>query len=223
MSINIAILGSTNGTDAECILQSISKGNLSGINVKCIISNRSKSGILEKAQIYGISHHFISAKDAKDAKDAKYPKDPSESSRFLSREKYDELVDELLSRFEIDYIILIGWMRILSSNFVSKWKNRIINIHPSLLPAYEGEMDLNVHRAVLERGCKITGATLMFVDDGADTGPIIAQRAVVVSIDDTPESLKLKVQQVEQEMFLEYLPLLRDSKIQVENNKVMII
>jgi phosphoribosylglycinamide formyltransferase-1 len=84
-------------------------------------------------------------------------------------------------------------------------------------------MDLNVHQAVLDRGCKITGATLMFVDDGADTGPIIAQEAVNVSNDDTADSLKLKVQQAEQNMFLKYLPLLRDGKIQIHNKKVTII
>jgi phosphoribosylglycinamide formyltransferase-1 len=208
MVLNIAILGSTNGTDAEFILHSIKENILTGVNVKCIISNKSKAGILDKASKYNTGYWFISARNGEGG--------------IMSREEYDMSVDEMLKPYDIDYIVLVGWMRILSSQFVKKWENKILNIHPSLLPAYEGQMDLNVHRAVLDRGCKITGATLMFVDEGADTGPIIGQKSVQVENNDTPESLKEKVQQLEKELFLEYLPLLRDGKLCVKENKVII-
>ena len=206
--MRLAILGSTRGTDAECILQSIQDGTLQGVSVECIISNRSEAPILERGRRHGIPTLFMSAKRL-------------DNEMLVTREEYDYNLDLTLLKYRIDYILLVGWMRILSPWFVQKWENRILNIHPSLLPAYAGEMDLNVHRAVLERGCKITGATLMFIDEGADTGPIIDQKTVRVLDDDDCESLKEKVQKAEQQLFLENLPLLRDGKIVVKNNKVM--
>jgi len=204
--MKLAILGSTRGTDSECILQKIQDGILTGIKVECIISNRADALIIEKARKYNVVDIFLNPRN--------------DNGDLITREEYDNKLHELLVQYKIDYILLIGWMRILSPTFVKKWENKILNIHPSLLPAYAGEMDLNVHRAVLIRGCKITGATLMFINDGADTGPIIDQRAIEVDDADDVESLKEKVQNIEKNMLLEYLPLLRDGKLVVQNNKV---
>src|SRR3989338_2308173 len=113
-------------------------------------------------------------------------------------------------------------MKLMSSWFVSKYKNKVMNIHPSLLPAFAGDMDLNVHRAVLERGCKLTGASLIFINEGPDTGPIIMQKAVEVNEDDGEESLKIKVQEAEQELLLEAIPLYFAGKIVVTGKKVNI-
>ena len=205
--MKLAILGSTRGTDAEHILQSIQDGILQGMSVGCIISNRSNAQILKKGKQYNIPSMFLSAKRI--------------DGSLVSREVYDCKLNIELKKHGINYIVLVGWMRILSSGFVKKWENKILNIHPSLLPAFAGEMDLNVHRAAIERGCKITGATLMFIDEGADTGPIIDQKSVEILDDDDCESLKQKVQKAEKRLFTEYLPLLRDGKLVVKNNKVL--
>lgn len=206
--MRIAILGSTRGTDADCILENIANETLTGITVGCIISNRSNAEILDKGKKYDIPSIFLSAKMI-------------DGKTVVSREVYDYKLNLLLKKFGTTHILLIGWMRILSSSFVEKWSNKILNVHPSLLPAFAGEMDMNVHRSVLDRGCKISGATLMFIDDGKDTGPIIDQKPVVVSDCDDEVSLKAKVQQVEQQLLIENLPLLRDNKLIVSNGKVV--
>jgi phosphoribosylglycinamide formyltransferase-1 len=113
-------------------------------------------------------------------------------------------------------------MKLMSKGFVEKWGNKTMNIHPSLLPMFAGGMDLNVHKAVLDRGCKISGCTLMFIDEGVDTGPIIMQKVVHIVNGETADSLKEKVQQVEQELFLEALPLYVKGKIILKENKVFI-
>ncbi len=196
------------GTDALHILQSIQDGILKNITVECIISNRSTSKILEIGKQYHIDSIFVSSKD--------------EAGTTLTKEQYDDKVSSILQQYNVNYILLIGWMKLLSEQFITQWENRILNIHPSLLPSFEGCMDMNIHKAVIDRGCKVTGATLMFVDKGADTGPIIAQVPVIVQDNDTPDELKERVQNAEKDLFIEYLPLLRDGKIALENNKVQI-
>jgi phosphoribosylglycinamide formyltransferase 1 len=205
--MKIAILGSTRGTVSECILRSIRNGILTGIKVECIISNRSNAQILEKARKYDVTEIVLNVR--------------KQNNELISREDYDDELDKILTKHRIDYVLLIGWMRLLSTSFVKKWENKILNIHPSLLPAYAGEMDLNIHRAVLDRGCKITGATLMYIDEGPDTGPIIDQRTVRIDHNDDAESLKAKVQSVEQDLLLDFLPLLRDGNLKVINKKVI--
>ena len=110
----------------------------------------------------------------------------------------------------------------MSEQFVKRWKDQVMNIHPSLLPAYTGGMDRNVHAEVLARGCKLTVASLIFIDQGVDTGPIIMQKAVPVLNDDTVDTLKARVQGVEQELLVEAIGLYRDDKICVKDNKVTI-
>ena len=214
--MKLAILGSTRGTDAQHIMELIKNTILKDITIECIISNRSKSEIINKGKRFGIPSLFVSSKISTPSKIN------DDNNALMSREEYDLKLTKILEKYNIDYILLIGWMKILSKGFVERWKHKIIHIHPSLLPDFEGGMDLNITRAVIERGCTITGATLMFVDDGADTGPIIDQTHIRVLTSDTPEKLKEKVQQAEKDLFTYYLPLLRDGKIKVINNKVLI-
>ena len=110
----------------------------------------------------------------------------------------------------------------MTSSFVERWKNKVINVHPSLLPAFAGGMDTNVHEKVLARGCKMTGTTLIFIDQGADTGPIIMQKAVPVLQTDTVDSIKERVQYAEQKILIKTLGLYRDGKIHVVDDKVVI-
>ncbi|RLI26469.1 phosphoribosylglycinamide formyltransferase [Candidatus Bathyarchaeota archaeon] len=202
--LRIAVLGSTRGTDLQAVIDAIESGDLDA-EVVCVISNRRKAYILERARKHGIEAIYISPKG-------------------LSREEYDRLVmKELEKRAPIDLILLIGYMCILSNEFVRRYRWRIMNIHPSLLPAFAGGMDLDVHRAVLDYGVKVTGCTLHFVDEGVDTGPIILQKPVKVDEDDTPETLKSKVQKAEQEIILEAIKLFKQGRLRVEGRRVRIL
>jgi phosphoribosylglycinamide formyltransferase-1 len=136
------------------------------------------------------------------------------------REEYDKELHQLLLQYKPDLILLMGYMRILSPWFVGKWRNKIINSHPSLLPEFAGGMDLDVHQAVLAAGMKESGATLHFVDETVDLGPIILQKKVQVARNETPQSLKEKVQAVEQELFVEAVKLFGTGKIRARKQLV---
>ncbi|MBU0731453.1 phosphoribosylglycinamide formyltransferase [Patescibacteria group bacterium] len=194
--INIAVLGSTRGTDLQAIIDA-------KIPVKIIISNKKDAFILERAEKAGIPALFISQKDK-------------------SREEFDEEVMKVLEENNIDLVLLIGYMRFLSKPFVDKYENKIMNVHPSLLPKFAGGMDANVHQEVLDAGEKETGATIHFVDEGADTGPIVLQEKVAIADGETVDSLKEKVQKLEGEMFIKAIDLFADGKIEVKDNKVII-
>ncbi len=123
----------------------------------------------------------------------------------------------------VDLVLLIGYMKLMSSWFVQKWLNKVMNIHPSLLPKYAGGMDKGVHEMVLENGDEVTGASLIFIDEGADTGPIILQKEVPVEEGETVDSLKEKVQAAEQKIILKGIELYRDGNIKVDGHKVKIL
>lgn len=199
--MKVAILASTRGTDMEAIINAIEEGRLKGVEISMVISDRENAPALERARNHGIKGIFV---------------DPAGKKR----EEYDKELAVILD--DVDLILLIGYMRLLSPWFVEKFKNRIINVHPSLLPAFGGGMDLDVHRMVLEYGAKVSGATVHFVDEGVDTGPVILQRAVEICDDETPESLKAKVQKVEGELLVKVIELFRDGKIKVEGRRVKI-
>jgi phosphoribosylglycinamide formyltransferase-1 len=137
------------------------------------------------------------------------------------REKYDKKVAEILDGYDIDLIVLVGYMRLFSGWFVKRYQDKIINIHPSLLPAFPG-MDLDVHQAVIDYGCKITGMTIHFVDEGMDTGPIIIQKCVEVSNDETKESLKEKVQALEKKWYPKVIKLFTQGKVKKRGRKVFV-
>jgi len=128
-----------------------------------------------------------------------------------------------LDKEKIDLVLLIGYMKLMSDEFVDKWRNKVMNIHPSLLPMFAGGMDKNVHQAVLDCGCKVSGCSLIFIDEGADTGPVILQKVVSVSEDETVDTLKQKVQQAEQETIIKGIELFRDGKLKVDGRKVKIL
>ncbi|MDY6986017.1 MAG: phosphoribosylglycinamide formyltransferase [Candidatus Thermoplasmatota archaeon] len=199
--MKVAILASTKGTDMEAIFEAIKDGRLRGVEISMVISDRKDAYALERARNHGIKGIFV---------------DPGGKKR----EEYDRELAVILG--DVDLMLLIGYMRLLSPWFVERYRNRIINVHPSLLPAFGGGMDLDVHKKVLEYGAKVSGATVHFVDEGADTGPVILQRAVEICDDETPESLKAKVQKVEGELLVEVVELLRDGKIRVEERRVKI-
>lgn len=181
----IAVLGSTRGTNLNALIEAINKGHLAA-SIEVVISNKAQAPILEKATNFGLQSIFA-------------------NSKGLSRDDYDSYLSALLCQNRIDLIVLIGYMRILSAQFVLAWKNKIINIHPSLLPAYSGLMDLKVHQAILDAAEIETGCTVHFVSEEVDAGPIILQKKCPVLCADSAEQLKIRVQHLEGAALVEAL------------------
>ena len=203
LMLNIAVLGSTKGTDLQAVIDDIESKKLAA-KISFVLSNKKDSYILERAKKHNLNAIFL---------------DPKAKTTV----EYDDEITKLLESNKVDLILLIGYMKLMSHGFVDQWRNKVMNIHPSLLPAFAGGMDKNVHKAVLERGCKITGASLIFIDEGADTGPIILQKAVNVEGNDTIDSLKEKVQEAEQDILLNGIKLFAEGKLKVESKKVAIL
>lgn len=183
--IRLAVLGSTRGTDMQAIIDAIGAGMLNA-RIEVVISNKSDAYILERAKRHNIPASCLDPKG-------------------LDREEYDTRLSTMLEQYCPDLILLIGYMKILSSGFVQQWKGKIWNVHPSLLPKFAGGMDLNVHQAVLDAGETETGCTIHEVDEGVDSGKIILQKSCAVEPTDTADTLKAKVQKLEGEAFVEAL------------------
>ncbi len=202
--LNVAVLGSTRGTDLQAIIDAIESGKLKDVKISVVISNKEDAYILERARKHNLEAVFIGHKEK-------------------TREEFDREVMKVLDEKKIDLVLLIGYMRFLSNEFVDNWRNKIMNVHPSLLPKFAGGMDKNVHQTVLDAGEKESGMTIHFVDEGKDTGPIILQKKCTIEPNETVDSLKEKVQKMEGEGFIEVIALFRDNKIKVEDNKVVIL
>ena len=200
--IRLGVLASTRATDMQAVINAINAKKLNAV-ISVVISNKQDAYALERAKKYGIRAIFVDSKDKK-------------------REEYDKEIANILDENNVDLILLIGYMRFLSHWFVNNYKNKIMNVHPSLLPKYAGSMDRNVHAEVLKNREKVTGATLHFVDEKADTGPIILQKKVKIEKNETIDSLKAKVQKAEQEIIVKAVELFEKGKIKIENNKVVI-
>lgn len=212
--LNIAVLSSTRATDLQAVIDAIKSKKINA-KISVLISDKKDSFALERAKANGIDAVFLDPKNFIAEINGK-------KDREQSREKFDEAVIEALERKKTDIVLLIGYMRFLSKKFVAKYENKIMNIHPSLLPKYAGEMDRNVHEEVLKNKEKTTGATLHFVDEGADTGPIILQKEVKIDENETADTLKEKVQKAEQEIIVQALDLYEKGNIKVVNGKVEI-
>lgn len=186
--INIGVLGSTSGTDLQAVLDAIDN-KLIDASVKTVISNRNKAFILERAAAQGVITHYVSHINK-------------------TRREFDQEITGLLRGHRIELILLIGFMRILSKEFCHEWQDKILNVHPSLLPKYAGGMDINVHQEVLTNGDTKTGCTIHFVTEKIDSGPILIQKSCPVENGDTVESLKKKVQALEGLAFIEAINLI---------------
>ncbi len=192
--VKIGVLISGGGTNLQAIIDEIESKNING-QIKLIISNKEDAYGLERGRKANIESLFIDRK------------------KYQSEEDYNlELIKEFKNR-QVDLVVLAGYLRVLSKDFIQEFKNRIINIHPSLIPSFSGQgfYGEGVHRAVLEYGVKVTGATAHFVDEGTDTGPIIFQDLVKVEDDDNLETIKAKV------LHLEHLVLTKAVKYYCQN------
>ena len=185
--INVGILGSTKGTDLQAILDSIASGKLDA-QISIVISNIRDSFILERADKHGVATKFI-------------------DHREKTRKEFDLLITQELKKHRVELILLIGFMRILSSEFCKVWEGKILNVHPSLLPKYAGGMDTNIHEEVLNNKDLETGCTIHLVTDKIDSGPILIQKKCLVDPTDTVRTLKSKVQNLEALALLEAITL----------------
>ena len=190
--IKLGVLGSTKGTDLQAILDAINNGQLDA-EVSVVGSNRESAYILERAKNHGVPFFFISHKGK-------------------AREAFDREMTTVMQNYGVELVLLIGFMRILSVEFCREWRDRILNVHPSLLPKYAGGMDTNVHAEVIKNGDAETGCTIHFVTEEVDAGPILIQKKCNVASDDTIESLKTKVQALEGDAFIEAIKLIQTDK-----------
>lgn len=194
--LNIAVCVSGGGTDLQSIIDACEAGKING-QIRLVISNRKKAYGLERARLHGIQAEWIK----------------------------DE--DEILKRFEeekIDVVVLAGYLAIVGDKLIEKYKNRIINIHPSLIPSFcgPGFYGMHVHEAVFKRGVKVSGATVHFVTGEVDGGPIILQRAVDIFDLETPEDIQARVLEIEHEILPEAVALYCEGRVSVENERVKI-
>lgn len=204
--LKLAVLVSGGGTNLQAIIDSIETGVITNAEIDVVISNNKGVFALTRAQKAGIDEKVISPKD------------------FDTREEFNEaLYQELISR-QIDLVVLAGCLVVIPEKIIRAFENRIINIHPSLIPSFcgTGYYGLKVHEKALARGVKVSGATVHFVDEGTDTGPIIDQKAVYVKEDDTPEVLQRRImEQAEWVIMPKAIDDIANGRIAVEDGKVI--
>lgn len=188
--LKLGVLGSTRGTDLDAIVSAIDEGILNA-TIKLVISNKENAYILKRAEKNNIKSMFL-------------------SDYSVTKEEYGNLLNKIFIDNNVDIVLLIGFMRILSKSFCKKWDNKILNVHPSLLPKYAGGINNNVHRDVLKNKDSETGCTIHYVTANVDSGPILIQKKCEVQPGDTIESLKDRVQDLEGQAFIEALHLIEN-------------
>ena len=194
------MLLSGRGSNFEALADSVAAGRIPNAEIAIVISNRENAPGIEKARARGIRAEVI-------------------PSRGLEREPYDKLVIAALEEKKVDLVCLAGYMRLLSPAFVAAYRGRILNIHPSLLPAFPG---LESQRQAIEHGAKFSGCTVHFVDENLDAGPIILQAAVPIRDDDTPETLSERVLKEEHRIYTEAVRIVLEGRYRMEGRRVLL-
>ena len=205
--LRVAVLVSGGGTNLQAIIDAVESGAITNTELVGVISNNKNAYALERAKNHGIPARCISPKD------------------FETREEFNHALLNALKELNVDLIVLAGFLVVIPEIMIKEYRNRIINIHPSLIPSFcgTGFYGLKVHEAALERGVKVVGATVHFVDEGTDTGPIILQKAVEVEEGDTPQILQRRVmEQAEWKILPQAIHLIANDKIEVTDGKVII-
>ena len=205
--LNVVVLVSGGGTNLQAIIDAVESGQITNTKIAGVISNNKNAYALERAKKHGIPSLCISPK------------------QFASREEFNEQFLEKVNELHPDLIVLAGFLVVIPPAMIETYRNRIINIHPSLIPSFcgTGFYGLKVHEAALARGVKVVGATVHFVDEGTDTGPIILQKAVEVEPGDTPEVLQRRVmEQAEWKILPKAIDLSANGKVSVVNGLTVI-
>ena len=195
------------GTNLQAIIDAIDSGKITNAEISVVISNNANAYALERAKQHGIEALCVSPKN------------------FETREEFNQKLLETIQSYGVDLVVLAGCLVVIPEIMVKAYPNKIINIHPALIPSFcgTGYYGLKVHEGVLKRGVKVTGATVHFVDEGTDTGPIILQKAVEVRQDDTPEILQRRVmEEAEWQIMPEAINLIANHKVQVIDGLVKI-
>ena len=205
--LKIAVLVSGGGTNLQAIIDAIDNGTIQNTQIEVVISNNPNAYALERAKKHGIKSVFTSPKN------------------YENREAFNEDFLRQLNTYQVDLVVLAGFLVVIPQAMIEQYRNRMINIHPSLIPSFcgTGYYGLKVHEGVLERGVKITGATVHFVDEGTDTGPILLQKAVEVQQGDTPKELQQRVmEQAEWKILPKAINLIAAGCVTVEDHKTVI-
>ncbi len=201
--LKVVVLVSGGGTNLQAILDSIRLGRITNTEIVGVISNKKDAYALTRAKEYGIPSRCISLKD------------------YEVREQFNQALLDGIKEYAPDLIVLAGFLVILPELLIQQYRNKIINIHPSLIPSFcgNGYYGLKVHEAVLARGNKVTGATVHFVDEGTDSGPILLQKAVNVKATDTPESLQKRVMEEAEWLILpQAIDAIANQRVQLKDN-----
>lgn len=203
--VRIGVLISGGGTNLQALIDNIEKGWING-EISVVISDKKGAYGIERARKHGIDAIEIDKRE------------------FDDKNVFMKAIINELENHHVELVVLAGFLSILSQDFIERYRNRIMNIHPSLIPAFcgKGYYGQKVHKAVLDYGAKVSGATVHFVDEGADTGPIILQEAVKVEADDTPESLAARVLIAEHRLLPQAVKLYCEGKLIIEGRKVRI-
>lgn len=203
--LNVGVLVSGNGTNLQSIIDKSETGELPA-RVVVVISNKSDAYALQRAKNHSIPSYVVRPRD------------------FVDQVSYEQKMIDILNTHRVELVVLAGFMKILSSHFVQAFRGRIINIHPSLIPSFCGKdfYGMKVHQAVIDYGVKVTGATVHFVDENVDAGPIIIQRTVEVKDNDTAETIALKVHQIEHEILSEAITLFAQGRLKIVGRRVLI-
>lgn len=205
--LKLAVLVSGGGTNLQAIIDAIDNGSITNAKIEVVISNNKNAYALERAKQNGIEALCISPKD------------------YEERAEFNEAFLEKLNSYGVDLVVLAGFLVVIPEMMIKQYRNRIINIHPSLIPSFcgTGYYGLKVHEGALARGVKVTGATVHFVDEGTDTGPIILQKPVMIEEGDTPEVLQRRVmEQAEWKILPEAIDLIANGKVEVIDGKAVI-
>ena len=205
--LKIVVCVSGGGTNLQAIIDAIDHGTITNAKIEVVIANNANAYALERAKKHGIEGICISPKD------------------YENREAFNTAFLDKLNSYQVDLVVLAGFLVVIPPQMIAEYRNRIINIHPSLIPSFcgTGYYGLKVHEGVLARGVKVTGATCHFVDEGTDTGPIILQKAVEVKPGDTPEVLQRRVmEQAEWIIMPKAIDLIANGKVQVIDGKAVI-
>ena len=198
--INIGVLASGNGTNLQAIFDAIETGQIEG-RICIVISDKPDAYALKRAQKHHIEKQYVDFKN------------------FSNREEYDKKIVSILREKNCDLVVLAGYMKILSSYFINAYKNKIMNIHPALLPSFPG---LHVQKKALDYGAKVSGCTVHFVDEGLDSGPIIIQRAVEIKEDDKEETLTKRILKEEHQIYPRAIQLFAQGRLTINGRKVFI-
>ena len=200
MMINIGVLVSGSGTNLLAIIEAVNTGKIDGL-IRIVISDKYDAFALRRARFYNIKTNSINPEG------------------FDSREGYDKEIVSILKEKEIELVVLAGYMKILSPYFINAYKNKIMNIHPALLPSFTG---LHVQKRAIDYGVKVSGCTVHFVDEGLDSGPIIMQKAVKVKEDDTEETLVKRILKQEHKIYPRAIQLFAQERLEIIGRKVLI-